>query len=98
MMMEDGRAGPTMIAAGAVQPTGEAERGRHPGFPNFNAVAVGPAAWPGRSAVRVPIPTKVFHEPDGFVCLRNEVQSARGRARQEFSLPALQRANRSSRG
>jgi len=30
-----------MIAAGAAQPTAEADRGRHPGFPSFNAVEGG---------------------------------------------------------
>jgi hypothetical protein len=46
-MIEDGRAGRAMIAAGAAQLTAEADRGRHPGFPSFNAVAGGPgsSAW-----------------------------------------------------
>jgi uncharacterized protein YndB with AHSA1/START domain len=33
-----------MIAAGAAQPTAEPDRGRHPGFPSFDAVAGGPGS------------------------------------------------------
>jgi hypothetical protein len=43
-MIQDGRAGPTMIAAEVAQPTAEADRGRHPGFSSFDAVVGGPGS------------------------------------------------------
>ena len=51
-MIDDGRAGPAMIAAGAAQPTAEADRGRHPGLPRCNVGAGGPGSLAERSAAK----------------------------------------------
>src|SRR5438105_11257900 len=68
---------------GLAEPTAEADRGRHPGFPNFNVLAGGPGSLALAFAERGPrkcAPWEVAHGPAGGA-LDAAAKPRRGRGR-----------------